>query len=76
MNGLVRGVRRAPLAFAVGVAIAAVMAAVFVPTVFALHRSRDAWSVSSDPLSLIALVANVVVVALYIVARRARGEGE
>jgi hypothetical protein len=72
VNGLARAVRQAPRALIFGVAIAAVMAGAFVPLVFALHGSRDSWSVASDPLSLVALVANALVVALFVAARRGR----
>lgn len=72
MNGLVRAVREAPRALILGITIAVVMAGVFVPIVFALHRSRDSWSVASDPLSGVALVANALVIALFVAARRGR----
>lgn len=72
MNGIVRAVRQAPPALVIGVAIAAAMTGVFVPMVFALHRSRDSWSVTADPLSVVALAANALVIALFAAARRGR----
>lgn len=67
-----RAVREAPRALILGATIAVVMAGVFVPVVFALHRSRDSWSVTSDPLSVVALAANALVIALFVAARRGR----
>jgi hypothetical protein len=66
--------RAAPVAF--GIALACVIAFAFVPSVMALYETRGSppLSVDSASLSLVALVANIVVLALIVAAgRRAPG---
>jgi Na+/H+ antiporter NhaA len=68
--------RRAAPAVALGFALACVTAFAFVPSVVALYESRGSPPVSVDSasLSLAALIANIVVLAVIVAAgRRAPG---
>jgi len=67
---------RAASAVALGIALACATAFAFVPSVMALYETRGSPPVSVDSasLSLVALVANIVVLALIVAAaRRAPG---
>jgi len=67
--------RSAP-AVALGIALACVIAIAFVPSVIALYETRGSPPVSVDSasLSLAALIANLVVLAVLVAAgRRATG---
>jgi protein-S-isoprenylcysteine O-methyltransferase Ste14 len=67
---------RAAPAVALGIALACVTAFAFVPSVMALYETRGSPPVSVDSasLSLVALVANLAVLALIVAAgRRAPG---
>jgi hypothetical protein len=67
---------RAAPAVALGIALACVTTFAFVPSVMGLYESRGSPPVSVDSasLSLVALMANIVVLALILAAgRRARG---
>jgi hypothetical protein len=61
---------RAAPAVAFGLALACLMQLVFVPSVVALYESRGSPPVNVDSalLSLLALIANVIVLVLIVVA--------
>jgi hypothetical protein len=62
--------RRAAPAVALGITLACVTAFAFVPSVIALYESRGSPPVSVDSasLSLVALIANIVVLAVIVAA--------
>jgi uncharacterized membrane protein YidH (DUF202 family) len=76
LSGRVGAWLRTAPAVALGIALACVTALAFVPSVIALYESRGSLPVSVDSasLSLVALIANVVVLVLMVAAgRRAPG---
>jgi len=69
--------RRAAPAVALGISLACLIAFAFVPSVIALYESRGSPPVNVDSVSLsvVALIANIVVLVLIVAAGwRVRGE--
>ena len=70
MSGRSAALRRAAPAVALGIALAGVTHFLFVPSVVTLYESRGSPPVNADSalLSLAALIANVVVLAVVVAA--------